>query len=232
MGLFDGLLGDSLGDVSFGDALGAGALALGAYSMFNGGGQDKNMKRALDRQAELSGALADPNSPMFQSIEASERAKAHADFTKLINQLAVKSRRQSARTGGMGMIDPERRDEFVSSALSRGESRINDVAKQRAREFLQTALGANTGLTQAYGAAGNAAQTRTNRMLGGAEIGLKGADKLFGKRTFGDVFGRKTLNGDPNFSFGAISWPTGLAENFNSDPNANAFVSMYDTRNV
>lgn len=186
MALFDGLFND----LTFSDALGAGALALGAYSMFRGDSDtDKAYRGVLDEQARLTRALSDPNDPYFRQLEAQERDKARREFTDQLNQIAVKARRQSARTGGMGLIDPERRDEFLSSAMLRGEAQVNDLARERAREFLRSALGANSGLGQSYAAASQGANASRNRWLGGAEIALRGADKLFGNKTFGDIFG-------------------------------------------
>lgn len=140
----------------------------------------EEMQQGMQRSNQLAAALADPNNPMFQSIAADEQAAGRDELTRTLNQIRLQNRRASARSPNGRILNPDRRDEAMASALARGTQDESVRARQRARQVISGAL---TGSNAAAGVARQNAgfsdalqqRSRMNRTSG-----LQGAFDLLG----------------------------------------------------
>ena len=157
----------------FDDILGVAGLALKAYDTF-GNQQEvpESTRRVSERATQIQDALLNPaGSPLFQQLQGQEEERIMGDFTKALNQASVQNNRRVARGGGMGFVQPERRDESIYYALSRFPTEAQRQARDQARSYLSAALGASQPMMAAGTAqmgVDTANRRNTNDFLAGA----------------------------------------------------------------
>ena len=160
------------------DVAKAGVGIAGLFGAF--GGQENYSKKAYNDQQRLQQAIWDETHPYYQQVYQGERSNIERSFAEGLRDLLVANRRAAAR-GTPYLINPERADESRAQAFAKMREGLESTARDRARSFLATAAGLNTGQL-AYGADQSAANTAYQR-TGGAMLA---ADALGG-----------LLNGDP-----------------------------------
>ncbi len=121
---------------------------------------------ALDRAnfgAQLSEMLArGEGDPRFASLVSEEDDRIRNDFIQGIDTFITKNRRDRARGGGRGSINPERQDEIRASVLTGAFEDSRSKARASARNLLTAAANANNlslqGFTNTMGALTGAGQ--------------------------------------------------------------------------
>jgi len=126
---------------------------------------------AKEAQALIK-AAGDPNDPRNIAQTDFEEGKIKSDLVESIRQLIAQHNRARARGTTGVFVNPERRDEAVSRAMTTGFAEARDQARTRARDFLlrsaaaqSQATGALTGAAGAFGfpTAVNAQTDQANR---------------------------------------------------------------------
>lgn len=122
----------------------AGAGILGAFNAQREPKGAKDIGAASARANAIAEALSNPASPMFQNIAANERQVARDRLIESIGQIVRANRRAMVRNpqGPGFFVNPARRDEAVTRAISQGYENEGLRADERARGVLQAALGA------------------------------------------------------------------------------------------
>lgn len=105
---------------------------------------------ALDRSQQLLAAGLDPNSDLFKRLLAEETQNSRRDFTGALNDY-----RNHMRRYGMGIVNPERRDEAVAQAASRGFEDIQSKARDRVRAYLASTAQQNAAVAGTYSSGGS-----------------------------------------------------------------------------
>lgn len=177
------MLDDLFGNLDFSDfldigrtAVDVGRLGLGVANLINQSDTADQMRPFAQQAASLAGMM-DERSPAFQQRVAEEEAIINRDFANRIRQLRTQNARQIARTGGMGFINPERADEAFTSALLRSRLEAQAQARNRVRQYLAGALGANNAAMGAFGQYSQARGVDNSRRMGGynALLGAAGS---------------------------------------------------------
>lgn len=133
-------------------------------------------------------AAADPNSPYFRNIAATEEERGRNSLLEAIGQLFRSVRSETAM--GRRTINPERRDEGMFKALSRGFYDAGLTARDNARKFLLNAAGVagKSGVIAGRFVAPTAgaidAANRTNRLSGSNAL-FKNLEELASLKGFG-----------------------------------------------
>jgi len=159
---------------------GAGASVANLFRM----GRDRRTERALRAQAEratqLSEALTNPNSPLFQSMAADALQQQRTARLQGISDYIREQERQARRFPGSAgnasfYARNPRRDEAIARALMMAGQNEQAQANQQARQTISGGLTALGGSMQALGTAGGLeAQNRLMRQVG-VPSGLFGA---------------------------------------------------------
>lgn len=184
MALFD--------NIGIGDIIGGIGAVGGLIGAFSGGPEVPGaVKKSAKMQFEIAQALANPDSEMFQRIMRGEEGRIRRDYAYALDQMSRANRRAVARTGGLGFINPERRDETVSSTVKRGFVDAKDTARASTRAYLQAAMGANSAVAGAYQPIMAAQQAGAQQRAGGFEALLDLGEYIGGGRM---------LNGDPGMT--------------------------------
>lgn len=171
---------------------GAGASVANLFGM----GRDRRTEKALRAQAEratqLSEALTNPNSPLFQSMAADalqqQRTARLQGISDYIREQERRARRFPASSGNVSAYATNpRRDEAIARALMMAGQNEQAQANQQARQTISGGLQALGGSMQALGTAGNVqAQNRLARQVG-IPSGLFGAARFLREIPMGEA---------------------------------------------
>jgi hypothetical protein len=182
-GFFD-FLSPALGPAQ--TALGLAGAAASVANLF-GMGRDRKTEKALRAQAEratqLSEALTNPNSPLFQSMASDALQQQRTARLQGISDFVREQERQARRFAGTGgntsfYARNPRRDEAIARAMIQAGQNEQAQANQQARQTIAGGLQALGGSMQALGTAGNVqAQNRLMRQVG-VPSGLFGAARF------------------------------------------------------
>lgn len=185
------------------DLAGVGSFAVGVASLFDKERKPEGLddfRMAAQRNRDISDQLMNPNDPRFLALAGQEEDKIRGDLSTALKELRTTDLRARARTG-MGVLNPERRDESISQALSRGFADAKERARMNARNYLQAAAAANSGAMSGFAGLtqmnqGINQQNTANRASGFNAM-FRGMDALGrSPRLGGSVLSRGPLNGD------------------------------------
>jgi hypothetical protein len=170
------------------DVLGtAGGVASVAAAF--GAGRDRRTEKALRAQAEratqLSEALTNPNSPLFQSMAADALQEQRTARLQGISDFVREQERQARRfpaSSNVGIYARNpRRDESIARALMLAGQNEQAQANQQARQTLSTGLSALGSSMSALGTAGRVqSEGQTARAIG-LPSALFGAERMLGR---------------------------------------------------
>lgn len=186
---------------------GAAASVAGAFGL----GRDRRTEKALRAQAEratqLSEALTNPNSPLFQSMASDalqqQRTARLQGISDFVREQERQARRFPSSSGNAGFYARNpRRDEAIARAMMLAGQNEQAQANQQARQTIAGGLQALGGSMQALGTAGGLeAQNRLARQVG-IPSGLFGAAQFLR-----EIPGQKTTNKPPQAFLGGFRSP-------------------------
>lgn len=96
--------------------------------------------QAQQRYLDLSDALTNPGNATFGRMRDEEKARSRDALTQAINQILSTNRRMYKRGTVGTFINPDRRDESISRALTQGYQDEDYRAGTRARDIIGRAL--------------------------------------------------------------------------------------------
>jgi len=197
-----------VGDIA--GILGAGA---GIASLF-GVGRDRGTERALraqaQRAAELSDALANPASPLFQQMAGEQMQQQRSAQLMALRDLANAQMRQARRfpqmagSGAMFAGGP-RRDETLMRQLALSSQNEQARANQAARQQIAQALGAVQPASQALGGELERRRSQRGMMISGllgVPRALRGIEQEYGGQAVSPVAGTINQPRQPQFTVG------------------------------
>jgi hypothetical protein len=170
------------------DVLGAAggvASVAGAFGL----GRDRRTEKALRAQAEratqLSEALTNPNSPLFQSMASDALQQQRTARLQGISDFVREQERQARRfpaSSNVGIYARNpRRDESIARAMMLAGQNEQAQANQQARQTLSTGLSALGSSMNALGTAGRVqSEGQTARAIG-LPSALFGAERMLGR---------------------------------------------------
>jgi hypothetical protein len=194
-------------DLDFGDIIDAGKAVAGIVGMFDEQKAPKSTRQALDQNQGIAAALMNPDDPMFQRLAAEHEARINRDFATGLRQLMTMDRRARAR--GVGMLNPERRDEAIAQASARGRADAGAKGRDAARAYLTNAAAVNNAAFSATAPLMQLDASNRQNFYGGLEAAF---DLARG--------GYDRLNGDP-------AQTPSLTLNMNQMGSRNALPSLY-----
>lgn len=148
MGIFKKVLS---GEGTFGDIVEIGVGAKTLYDLFADEEEvPSDVSQAATDTAAASRALLNPDDPLFRRLEAQEGSSIARDYALALRRLGTENQRQMARTGGMGILDPERRDEALAGAYAKSFTERKTMARDQARAYLSSAITGNKAVAGAY----------------------------------------------------------------------------------
>jgi hypothetical protein len=137
-----------------------------------------------------------PDDLLYKQLVAEGETASKADLAEAIRQIAIRNRRDTARTG-MGILNPERRDESLAQAFAKSyeSSRLN--ARLAARNYLAQAAGLNANTASMFGNLMQASMLQGALNRGQTASGLQALFTGLGKvpSILDSQFGDKPLNG-------------------------------------
>lgn len=167
MGIFSKLVS---GDFGFGDVVETVGAGKALYDLFKGEDVPSDVSGAGSNIAAIARALQNPDDPMFRRLEEQEGSKIARDYAEALKQVGVTNRRMMARTGGLGILDPERRDEALAGAYAKSFSDRKALARDQARAYLSSAITANSAVAGAYAPSLAADQRNREREASGMQM--------------------------------------------------------------
>lgn len=112
-----------------------------------------SQRKALEAQRVYQQAALNPESPHFRALVALQEAQRKRDVLQAIDMIQRKQNRARAR-GVMGaLVNPERRDESIASAIASQFAESGDIARQQAAGLLGNAAQLSSQRAQGFGAA-------------------------------------------------------------------------------
>lgn len=197
MGMFSGIM-DIFDDPDIGDLVEIGGAIKTGIDLFDGDDVPSSVKRAGEDISRIARALMDPDDPLFQKIAAQEEGIITRDFARALKDLGTANLRQMGRTGGMGVLDPERRDEALAGAFAKSFTDRKQMARDQARAYLSSALTANQAVAGAFAPMIAADQREREQRASGMQFLLD----LFQKPQQSGINFDISLLNPPNLSFG------------------------------
>ncbi len=129
-------------------------------------------ERALTQQVGFFEAIGDPRGMQFQDIAGFLEQDALRDFEEGLRQVSVQNRRAVARGGGF-LLNPERRDEALLSALAREREVGGTAARQQTFDILLRAAGQpSAGIGATIGRQAELGQAQAGRAASFGQFGL------------------------------------------------------------
>jgi len=159
---------------------GAGASVANLFGMGRNRGTERALRAQAERATQLSEALTNPNSPLFQSMASDalqqQRTARLQGISDFVREQERQARRFPSSSGNVGMYARNpRRDEAIARAMMLAGQNEQAQANQQARQTIAGGLQALGGSMQALGTAGGLeAQNRFARQVG-VPSGLFGA---------------------------------------------------------
>jgi hypothetical protein len=132
------------------DALGLAAGAAGVAGLMGASGgklhgwQERGLKDATKRNTSIAKMLQNPNNADFKKAVALEEQGIRSGVQSGIAELMLMDRRARAR--GLGMLNPERRDEGIASATATAYEQAQQQARNNVRNYLLSAANVNAQL--------------------------------------------------------------------------------------
>jgi len=126
----------------FGDIISIGT---GIIGLADGGDDSDAVEETFYRADEIVDFLLDPSSEGFQTIQGLYEEGLNRTTIESINELLTADKRQVARTGGLGYLNPERRDEYASGTIIREAAVNKEAAISDTGDYLLGVLGGVTG---------------------------------------------------------------------------------------
>lgn len=194
MGLFKEII-DTVGGL----AEGAAAIKTG-FDLFTGGDDvPSEVSQAARDTSAIARALLNPDDPLFQKLAQQEEGIITRDFSRALRELGTANVRQAARTGGLGILNPERRDEALAGAFAKSFADRKQAARDQARAYLSSALTANRAVAGTFAPQIAADQAQREQRASGMQFLLD----LFGQQQQGGGINFDVnLRNPPNLSFG------------------------------
>lgn len=202
MGIFSKVFS---GDFEFGDVVETAVGAKTLVDLFKGEDVPGDVRGAASNTAAIARALQNPDDPMFRRLEEQESSSIARDYALALRNVGLENQRQMARTGGMGILDPERRDEALAGAYAKSFTERKALAREQARAYLSGALTANSAVAGAYAPQLAADQRDRERQASGMQLLLDITQKSTPTRGF--QFGNDELLNPSGLSF-ASTTPT------------------------
>ena len=162
---------------------GAGASVANLFGMGRNRGTEKALRAQAERATQLSEALTNPNSPLFQSMASDalqqQRTARLQGISDFVREQERQARRFPSSSGNAGFYARNpRRDEAIARSLMLAGQNEQAQANQQARQTIAGGLQALGGSMQALGTAGGVeAQNRLMRQVG-VPSGLFGAARF------------------------------------------------------
>ena len=156
--------------------------------------------QAAQNASTYMAASADPNSPYFRNIAATEEQRGRNDLIASIDRIM----REIASRGasGRGTINPERRDETIWGLLTRGFQEAGMKAREMARTQLLNMAGGEQRNAAAYG---TFVQPSMLNSLFNRENQNKGLSTAFtGIERIGEYIGSKKKPGTKDFGTASV----------------------------
>lgn len=148
MGLFSSIVKSVSG---LGDVVETAAAIKTGFDLFAGKDDVPGEVRQAGRDvSRIARALTDPNDPLFLELAQEEEGIITRDFAKALRDLGTANRRMMGRTGGMGILNPERRDEALAGAFAKSFADRKQAARDQARAYLGSALQANRAVAGSF----------------------------------------------------------------------------------
>lgn len=162
---------------------GAGSAVASLFGMGRDRRTEKAMRAQAERAAQLSEALTNPSSPLFQSMASDALQQQRTARLQGISDYVREQERQARRFAGAGgnasfYARNPRRDEAIARALMMAGQNEQAQANQQARQTLMSGL---QGIQGAMGATSSAANVAAQNALM-RQVGLPST--LFGASRF------------------------------------------------
>ena len=166
--------------------LGAGGLALSAkIGQREISGEEKAALNELSattrQQRQFATAAITPDDPLFKNLSGLMEERAKRDLAHSLNELMKRSRKEVSRGYGP-LLNPARRDEARSQAISRGFVQAGEGARDETRRSLLAASGsvgaAAPALAQQINILANQSQQEAQRRAGLVSGGFDMLDAL------------------------------------------------------
>ena len=178
MGIFSKITDAVSGFVS-GNPLAAVGSVVTLADLFKGDRVPGAVSQAGGNISAIARALTNPDDPMFQRLAQEEEQTINSEFARALRDLGTYNRRMMARTGGLGILDPERRDEALASTYARSAADRKLAARQQARSYLSGALTANQAVAGAYAPMIAMDQSNREQRASGMQMLMDIGEKLF-----------------------------------------------------
>lgn len=166
------------------DIVDIGSLAVGAMGLFGGSDEPagyEELKAAAEERARIA-RLMDPTTAEHKAAVTEEENRLRGQFASDLKDLMVANRRAAAR--GRSIINPERRDETMASALATNRETSRDQARSNVMKYLSGAASAQGGVASSFSSLANmssaidaASRKRTASGFESIFSGLKSLDK-------------------------------------------------------
>lgn len=128
------------------DALGYASAGAGIASLFGGSGGETHVpgfiKAAGKSNYQIGQMLMNPQDPRFLDLVGQEEGDIRSGVQGGLHELLITDQRARAR-GLSGLLEPERRDEGISSASATAFEQARNEARNRVRSYLLSAANVN-----------------------------------------------------------------------------------------
>ncbi len=165
---------------------GAGASVANLFGMGRNRATEKAVRAQAERAVQLSEALTNPNSPLFQSMASDalqqQRTARLQGISDFVREQERQARRFPSSSGNAGFYARNpRRDEAIARAMMLAGQNEQAQANQQARQTLSAGLGALGSSMNALGTAGRVqSEGQTARAIG-LPSALFGAERMLGR---------------------------------------------------
>lgn len=197
-----------VGDIA--GVVGAGAGIANLFGVGRDRGTERAMRAQAQRAAELSEALANPSSPLFQQMAGEQLQQQRTAELTALRDLANAQMRQARRfpqmagTGAMFAGGP-RQDEMLMRRLAQSSQNEQARANALARQQISSALSGVAPATQALGGELERQRMQRGQMISGllaAPRLLRGIEQEYGGQTVSPVAGTVNQPRQPQFTVG------------------------------
>ena len=197
-----------VGDIA--GILGAGAGIANLFGVGRDRGTERAMRAQAQRAAELSEALANPSSPLFQQMAGEQLQQQRTAELTALRDLANAQMRQARRfpqmagTGAMFAGGP-RQDEMLMRRLAQSSQNEQARANALARQQISSALSGVAPATQALGGEVERQRMQRGQMISGLLAVprlLRGIEQEYGGQTVSPVAGTINQPRQPQFTVG------------------------------
>jgi hypothetical protein len=168
-------------------AVQAAPAIIGMFQKTKKSPQERMMESNLTQATDLSNLMMNPNDPRYKSLVENESQGIQQNFLSTLRDLIEANRRQ-ALMGRQQIFDPERRDESMFSAITKGKQQAHQQANDNVLNRIRQSI---MGLYSAQGGLGKLADIENQRRAGRRQDvlgGLSAGSKLMGMPNFQNLF--------------------------------------------